>query len=88
MRSGSTSSSDMDTISMQSDTGGKDLWFQFGMERELGVHVSTDNNMDSLRDMAYAIIETKVSLIFIVICTCLYFSILVYKLYYLFARVE
>lgn len=62
MRSGSTSSTgDMDSISMQGDAGGKELWFQLGMERELGVHVPTaENSMDSLRDMAYAIIETKV----------------------------
>lgn len=59
MRSGSTG--DIDSISMQGDSGGKELWFQLGMERELGVHVpAAEHSMDSLRDMAYAIIETKV----------------------------
>ena len=49
----------LDSVSMMGDAGGKELWFQLGMERELGVHVPTaENGMESLRDMAYAIIET------------------------------
>jgi len=60
MRSGSIGSAgDMDALSLSGDPGGKDLWFQLGMERELGV-LTTDNSMDSLRDLAFAIIEAKV----------------------------
>lgn len=58
MRSGSTGDISMDSLSLASEPGGKELWFQLGMERELGV-LTTDNSMESLRDLAYAIIETK-----------------------------
>lgn len=57
MRSGSLG--EIETLSLSGDADGKDLWFQFGMEREQ--LILSENSMDSLRDLAYVVIETKVS---------------------------
>lgn len=57
MRSGSLG--EIETLSLSGDPDGKDLWFQFGMEREQ--LILSENSMDSLRDLAYVVIETKVS---------------------------
>ena len=58
MRSGSIG--EMEGLSLSGDPDGKDLWFQFGMEREQ--LVLSENSMDSLRDLAYVVIETKVNI--------------------------
>ena len=58
-RSGSLG--EIETLSLGGDADGKDLWFQFGMEREQ--LILSENSMDSLRDLAYVVIETKVNLL-------------------------